>query len=79
LLFPQLQGSKYVIRLSRLQMKNSASKWYKVGIILTPNYRRVRALRPVASVHTCHHQRTHRDLLSSVPSKFCALNPVSHG
>jgi len=22
-------------------MKNNASKWYKVGIILTPNYRRV--------------------------------------
>jgi len=25
-------------------MKNNASKWYKVGIILTPNYRRVRAV-----------------------------------
>ena len=44
MLFPQLQGSKYVIRLSRLQTKNNASIWYEVGIILTPNYRPVRAV-----------------------------------
>jgi len=44
LLFPQLQDSKYVIRLSRLQMKNNASKWYKVGIKLTRNYRRAWAV-----------------------------------
>ena len=32
--------------------------------------------RTVQSVHTCHHQRTHRDLLSSVPSRCCSLDPV---
>jgi len=32
------------MRLSRLQMKNNANKWHKVGIILTRNYRRVRAV-----------------------------------
>jgi len=25
-------------------MKHNANKWYKLGIILTPNYRRVRAV-----------------------------------